>query len=292
MADRRHPPNRLLAWERLQRGWSYEEVTDRVRREMDRLHEPYTGLNANTVRRWEIGERWPEPRYRKHLVAIFGKPASELGLLTPEELSLRPRAKADDEFRRLCDVLTGGAGQGGWDRATVLRAMLGAGVLPLVSPLLSLDPRETETGRDNSDPQVYAQIARCQRDLYWTTLARPLFEAAYAHTQLGIGLVRGATRPNRTGFASALAEAALLTARLAFFDLGQPAVANRCFDVALAATREAGDHALAATILGHMAFVPGFGREPEQARTLIAAAQQHTWHGVHPLVRSWLHCVA
>src|ERR1041384_8775257 len=84
-------PNRVLAWERLQRGWSYEEVANRIRAAMAVNREVDTGLTANTVRRWETGERWPDPRYRKYLVEIFGKPASELGLLTPEELSLRPQ---------------------------------------------------------------------------------------------------------------------------------------------------------------------------------------------------------
>lgn len=85
MGERRYPPNRLLAWERLQRGWSYEEVADRIRVELQRAEEADTGLSANTVRRWETGERWPDPRYRKHLVTIFGKTASELGLLTRDE---------------------------------------------------------------------------------------------------------------------------------------------------------------------------------------------------------------
>jgi tetratricopeptide (TPR) repeat protein len=170
--------------------------------------------------------------------------------------------------------------------------VFGAGLLPLVSPILSLGPRDADTGRPDSDPHAYAQIARCQRELYWTSPARPLFEAAYAHTQLGVGLVRGAGESNRVEYATSLAETALLAARLAFFDLGQAAVANRCYDMALAATREAGDHGLAAAVLAHMALVPGFGHQPERARTLIAAALQHTWHGVSPVVRSWLHCVA
>ena len=79
MAERRYPPNRLLAWERLQRGWSYEELAHRVRAEMARCGESDTGLTANTVRRWETGNRWPEPRFRKHLVVIFGMTASGLG---------------------------------------------------------------------------------------------------------------------------------------------------------------------------------------------------------------------
>jgi transcriptional regulator with XRE-family HTH domain/tetratricopeptide (TPR) repeat protein len=293
MGEHRHPPNRRLAWERLQHGWSYEEVADRIRAEMQRAEETDTGLSANTVRRWETGERWPDPRYRKHLVTIFGRTASGLGLLTREELSQRPDGEVLDEFRRLCEVVLRGPDDGGVDRATVLRGLIGTGMLPLLSPLLSLQGDESEPVEGSvSDPESYASIARCHRELYWTSPARPLFEATYAHTQLGVLLKRRAESRTRTAFATALAESALLTARLAFFDLGQPAIADRCFDVALAATREAGDHALAAAVLGHMAFVPGFSNEPATARDLIAAALQHTWHGVSPTVRSWLHCVA
>ncbi len=133
---------------------------------------------------------------------------------------------------------------------------------------------------------------RCHQRLYWSTPASALYEAAYAHTQLGIGLLRGVDSGQRAHFAGAVAESALLTARLAFFDLGQAAVADRCFNVALAATREAGDHALAAAVLGHMAFAPAFANQPDKARALLAAALQHTWHGVRSTVRSWLHCVA
>jgi hypothetical protein len=89
-----------------------------------------------------------------------------------------------------------------------------------------------------------------------------------------------------------LAESALLTARLALFDLQQYAVAERCFDVALPATREAGDHGLAAAVLGHAALIAAFGSAPGDARGLLSAALQHTWHGVSPAVRAWLHCVA
>jgi len=290
MNQHRHPANRLLAWERLQRGWSYEEITERVRAEMARCGETDTGLTANTVRRWETGERWPDPRYRKHLVTILGKPASELGLLTTDELSLCPGIAMVDELRRLVDVI----GNGGVDRASVLRSLVGVGALPFLAPLLSLDADETTElgGRGITDPDSYATIVRCHQRLYWATPASALYEAAYAHTQLGIGLLRGVDSGQRAHFAGAVAESALLTARLAFFDLGQAAVADRCFDVALAATREAGDHALAAAVLGHMAFAPAFANQPDKARALLAAALQHTWHGVSSTVRSWLHCVA
>ncbi|WP_434581962.1 helix-turn-helix domain-containing protein [Carbonactinospora thermoautotrophica] len=78
MPTRERKPNRLLAWERLQRGWSHEELARQIIAEMERRGDKDTGLNRNTVRRWETGERRTDPRYRKYLVAVFGKPADQL----------------------------------------------------------------------------------------------------------------------------------------------------------------------------------------------------------------------
>ncbi|OHV40879.1 transcriptional regulator [Pseudofrankia sp. EUN1h] len=290
MASNRHPPNRNLAWERLQHGWSHDEVARRVGMEMDHAGETYTGLSANTVRRWETGERHPEPRYRKHLVTVFEKPASELGLLTPAELKMRP----DVATGRTDGMQSGAIGDANWDRAAVLRALLGAGALPLLSPLLSATSAEddSQTRSFQVDPETYTEIANGQRELYWNSPPRPLFEASFAHTHLGVALLRGASGTQRAALAAGLVQSALLAGRLAFFDLGQPAIATRCYEVALTASKEAGDHALAATVLGHMAFVPAFSQDPDSARNLITAALQHCWHGVHPIVRSWLHCVS
>jgi transcriptional regulator with XRE-family HTH domain len=86
----KHPPNTRLTWQRLQRGWSREELVEQIKQSMRRAAEAESGLNADVVRRWETGDRKPEPRYKKHLVLVFGKPASELGLLSAEELALCP----------------------------------------------------------------------------------------------------------------------------------------------------------------------------------------------------------
>src|SRR6266545_1192488 len=170
MGERRYPPNRLLAWERLQRGWSYEDLTDRIRAEMKRCGDPDTGLTANTVRRWEIGERWPDARFRKHLVAIFGKPASELGLLTPDEMAMRPVPDVVTEIRRLLAMVEAETGPGGLDRGGFLRSLLGVGALPLLARLTGDDtvgPYLTADGRSHKSgpPQVdaFSQIVAGQR---------------------------------------------------------------------------------------------------------------------------------
>src|SRR2546430_7863343 len=266
MAERRYPPNRLLAWERLQRGWSYEELAGQVRAAMIRCGDTDTGLTANTVRRWETGDRWPEPRFRKQLAAILGKPASELGLLTPKERAVRPTGDVVTEIRRLLAMAEDEIRAAGLDRATFLRGLLGIGSLPLVTRLVGGGEYHqvaavTSEGRpsDAGTAQAYARIVAGQRELYWTSPAPDLFESAYAHAQLGIRLLRAtAAEQARHTLSVALAESAMLAGRLAFFDLRQPAIAQRCFDAALTATRESGGHALAAAVLGHLALVPAF----------------------------------
>jgi hypothetical protein len=66
---RRYLPNRQLTWERLERGWSHDELCEQIKRGMRDADEADTGLTGNTVRRWETGERWPDPRFRNHLVS-------------------------------------------------------------------------------------------------------------------------------------------------------------------------------------------------------------------------------
>jgi hypothetical protein len=74
-----------------------------------------------------------------------------------------------------------------------------------------------------------------------------LFEASLGHTQLGLELLR-ATGAGliRKQLADATGHSAFLSARLAFFDLGQVAVAEGFLDLAQHVALEAEDHALAA----------------------------------------------
>ncbi len=94
--------------------------------------------------------------------------------------------------------------------------------------------------------------------------------------------------------AAAVAECALLVARLAFFDLdGLEGVALNAFRTAEAGVAHAKDHSLAVAVAAHQAFVPGFDERLADARPfLVAAERQWRNSGHHPLVRAWLHCVS
>lgn len=294
---RRYPPNRQLTWERLERGWSHDELCAQIKNSMREAGETETGLTGNTVRRWETGQRWPDPRFRKHLVTILGKPASRLGLLTSDELATRPTSPETlDVFDRLLSMPGEQMPKSGFTRQRFLRALIATSVLPGLAPLEAtaevIAPLALAAGRgsrvDSRVVQSYMTITARQRELYWTSPGGTLLAA---HLQLGMHLLREAAGDIRASLSGSVTQSALLGARLAFFDLRQVALAERYFEIATAAVRESGDHALAAAVYAHWSFVPGFAGDGTAAAPLFDAAAGHARYAQGPLLRAWLHCV-
>lgn len=138
----------------------------------------------------------------------------------------------------------------------------------------------------------YAAITAQHRTLYWSVAASAMFAPVAAHSELGVGLLRATDSPAlRTRLAYPVAETALLAARLAFFDLQQPRLADGYFAVALDAAREAADRALTGAVLAHMAFVPAFCGRARRARDLMALAHDEAAGAIGPMQRSWMYAV-
>ncbi len=82
----RQLPNQHLRYERERRGWSQQEVADKV------------GTTPLSVSRWERGETVPGPHFREKLGEVFGKSPYELGLVAerpPASLSTGPSPVPD-----------------------------------------------------------------------------------------------------------------------------------------------------------------------------------------------------
>src|SRR5712691_8193701 len=73
-------PNPLLRLARQQRGWTQQEVADRIGAPL-----------ALNITRWERGSTFPSPHYVRQLCVLFDKSASELGLLQDEDTALQAR---------------------------------------------------------------------------------------------------------------------------------------------------------------------------------------------------------
>jgi len=151
------------------------------------------------------------------------------------------------------------------------------------------------TGAPGVDPALvtgYSVITAQHRSLYWNVPASSMFAPVAAHSEFGLGLLRAAGSPAlRARLARPVAETAMLAARLAFFDLQQPRLAEGYFAVALDAARESADRAITCAVLTHMAFVPAFAGQARRARELMAQARRQAQGAIGSIQSAWMYAV-
>lgn len=291
------PANTLLAWERLERGWSQEDVVE----QLNKLANAKTSeLTPDYISRWENGRRRPEGRYRKLLVRLYGKTASELGLLTTEELAMRPTAEdLEAVSQRLVTIFNSPDLAPLFLRRTFLKGVVGAGMLTTLVPtpanldassLLAATTRPRGIGTAQAD--AYERVADGWQELYWDSSSQVAYQSAIAHTELGLTYLRNAKGTPPADLYNAVARTALLAARVAFFDLQHVAGAEQCFELARQLARLGDDPQLRAVIAGTRSCIPGFVGDLEAASSYIRSARAHLSRHRSPLLSSWLHCIA
>jgi hypothetical protein len=144
-------------------------------------------------------------------------------------------------------------------------------------------------GADAGLVNGYSVITAQHRALYWSVPAAAMFAPVAAHSEFGLGLLRAAGSPAlRARLAVPVAETAMLAARLAFFDLQQPQLAEGYFAVALDAARESADRPLTSAVLTHMAFVPAYAGQARRARDLMAEAHRQARGAVGATQLAWM----
>lgn len=144
-------------------------------------------------------------------------------------------------------------------------------------------------GPDSGLLHGYSAITAQHRSLYWTVPAAAMFAPVAAHSELGLGLLRSAGSPAlRSRLAAPVAETAMLAARLAFFDLQQPQLAEGYFAIALDAARESADRPLTSAVITHMAFVPAYAGQARRARDLMAEAHRQARGAVGATQLAWM----
>lgn len=298
-----HPRNELLKAARLERGWGQNELAKQLLASMAAVGDPTTAVTDDQIYNWETGRTRPQDIHRKHLVLVFGIRASELGLLTPEELESLPPAPVapmlggqsivdalagqvlDQVFQRLGDVAAHMLTRETQVRRlhARLEARRGANRGSVVG--LSLDPKDVATCAD---------AASMHERWYQTKPAGELLDYALDQLKVGVGLLKPA-RADTAGFrslASAVARQGLLAGRLAFFDLGLTSLADACFEVARDASLAADDAELTAAICFHHAFVPGFAGNKLLADQALDTGLGYLRYTRSPLLRAWAHSVA
>ena len=269
-------PNLRLKAERLRLGMTQAELADAIAALAWHHHHERLGVDAMMVSKWERGVKRPRRLYRQLLCLLYSRTDQELGLRPPPLPHPSTDFDGDDMNRR--DFLKGAA-LFGLAATGPMQAVEGVSRL-LEAP--SLDPTTVA---------AFASVVEMQRGIYWSCPPRSLFDATAAHAQLGLDLLRTACGPQRQELARAVAHAALLSGRLAFFDLTEAQTAQRSLSVARELADQFADHQLTAAVYGHLAFLPGFQGDMASAAAALDVAQAKAIRSSGPRTRSWLHCV-
>lgn len=272
-------------------------------------------VERTTVTRWEAGTTAPLPWIRPHLATALAVTLDELALLieavpaveasglivldTPSAVAGHNTSgfgSAPLALDAMREVLL--SGPDGIGRKQFLRLLLAAGIAP-AGAALALDDaaaayRPVRAVLDPRSVQSYQSITATQRGLYWTVDAALMLDTGLSHLRLGTRLLSQSSHSARAtvDLSGAVAETALLCARVALFDLGQPALAEECFIAAEAAVAQAVDDDLTATVAAHHAFVPGFAGDATTALLHLEIAQQRAGYSTSAWLQSWVHCVS
>lgn len=270
-------------------------------------------VERTTVYRWEAGTAEPRPWVRPRLAQALKVSAEELDVLlgsgtTP---TAEPAPDAADGLATLGAVgstLTGHESDMVWElmmngndgigRQQFMRLLIATGIAPAAVPFDADGAfaalRPSRSGLDPRSVESYRAITALNRGFYWNLDATTMLEAVLGHLRLGTQLLRQISPSQQltASLSAAVAETALLAARVALFDLSRPHLAEKCFTTARTAVGQTLDHDLAAAITAHHAFVPGFAGDGAHARPHLAEAAAHAAYSESPWLRSWVNCVA
>jgi hypothetical protein len=244
--------------------WTREELSQQVDRLYiaDELEPPQ--LTSAELCRWEHGQRRPSDERREYLCRVYRTRPDRLGF--GSDHSEGPQRSALLRRREPGGDLAPDAGP----------AVLPSDGIPVKLTAPIVEGLEAITSR--------------YRALYWTLPAAHLLRPAVGHLGLGITLLRNSTGPPplRRRATLAAAETALLAGRALFFDLRRAGEARGCLRTALDLALDASDHALAAAVLAHIAFIPGFAGDLSGAQDCIHGARIHARRGAAVDVQAWL----
>ena len=223
-------PNDRLRYHRQLKGWTLEDVAERLHRLVERSGSLELGVDAHMVGRWERGVRRPAARYVALLCELFEAPADELGLV---DTAATAQTKENDVRRRqFLEYLAAisGATMLDWDRVgSLLSGATRTADLPLLNDLYALT-RSYVRNAESLPP-------------------RSLLPALRSHLGVLTGALQGSQPPEtRRRLQSMAAETAAMAGRLShWLDNRGDASAWAAFARELAT--EASDEAMLATAL-------------------------------------------
>jgi transcriptional regulator with XRE-family HTH domain/tetratricopeptide (TPR) repeat protein len=312
MADHGNCGELRLREHRMRRAMTQQEVAERLVQLAWMRSNRRVGVNADMVSKWERDEKRPSPFYRRLLCALFETTPTKLGLaaevdpapiLAEGDYGGERTAALTEVFTVLDDMrapvqLLQPKMLMLWreellSRRQVLKLM---GVAPTVGTVEAVDttlqllvPVQASPFRGPATLQELDQLIAHLEQIYHYSEPRRLLLPVRALIETAEDFLADARgREARSALLATLGRAHLLAGRLSFFDLHEPMPARAHLDLAREACQETGSHVLAATVLGHMAFLPAAKQNFSAAASYVAGARESLDRHPVSTVASWV----
>jgi transcriptional regulator with XRE-family HTH domain len=301
-----HEPRLRLRQYRLQRDMTQQDVAEQLSRLAWVHARQRVGVNADMVAKWERGAKRPSKLYRRLLCTLFESTERDLGLAPDEAYEPMGHGVAGrsgdvlallDELGEPAALLHPRLREMWRDELLNRRALLTyVGLAPVAvaldgilrNPLVS-DSSVPLVGVDVSVVEGLEKLAARYHELYHSADPSSLMAPVKAHlAAAGEMLAQRPPRGLRVRLLRNHGQVALLAGRLSFFDLQESITARGYYQEALEAALEVGDELLAATALGHAAFVPAAENHFVAATDYLQGAALHAQRRSSDLVLSWL----
>lgn len=297
---------------RRERGWTQQDVADRLQQLAEARWHSSAGVSADMVSKWERGTKRPSRFYRELLCLLFGSTAARLGLIdspaAEDTLGARPGAGGADDVD-VAGALTGSMsvlellGPAGtalqpamfdvW-KGELMRRRSVLRIMSLAPAALTTDlgRRMPANGRALVDTPTLTTLADQYQRLYHSAVPSHLMTAILAHLATVENSLRGARQQaDRQAFLRNQSQVSLLAGRMAFFDLHDSVGARGYYSLALESAREGQDPLLVAAVLGHMSFVAASDRRFAAGVGYVESARKPLRGTDQPLMMSWLAAV-
>jgi transcriptional regulator with XRE-family HTH domain len=308
--QRARKENWRLRWERQRRGWSQDNVVDRLQEVAAKRGDPEPGVDRNTVSRWERGISKPTPRYVQLLSAIFSLRPEDLGLVFPPSPEPWPSPPAQAPAPLVTQVRKNQPEEQvakldpEVDRRTFLRHAAGVAGLAAIPAGLAAFPNAPEgepwerlthaldrpTALDPALVTDVETLTTSLHDLETRMPARQLITQVSGHIDRLAELLQGSTTETlRHRLIATAGDSAVLGAWIAW-DMGDRTQAFRLYETAFTAAREGEDPALRACILAYGSYGASADGDANRARDLLEVARRCVDGAGFPATYAWIAC--
>jgi tetratricopeptide (TPR) repeat protein len=297
-SEKPHPitPNERLEQMRLAKGWTQQEVADKIYELCVEQGRPKVGINSDTVGRWERGKSHPGKLYGANLRILFNATDEDLGLKATTEDSSNfdmengEASSPNETFSSFNPIAAGFALNTESDKGVnrreagkkIASMLVGGGTLFAAAPDTLRTPLWERLSRvlerssriDTAGLNGLEQITKDYWKLRTSIGYRSLLHGFSGHLETVIQLLQCPQAPSSRERLCTIASEITQHIGAIYFDMNDYATAQEYYNVSIETAQEAENYTLWAIGLVRMSSLPIYSKRPQEALPLLQAAKR------------------